>query len=246
MIRRTLVLLLFVAFPLAADPIADVRTALGRLTAREPVRATLDLQHNVATEGKFDNDKYAGKVTVELEGSAKGLHIVIPRPLLDQLTREQLAESRNPALNSPSVRALQELDPVDTSDALDFAPTLLRLLDGGKVLSDAAGTWQGKPARVLVVRVSDRLDADDAKRVKVAENRLTLWVGADLVPLAAEHVFSAKFSLLVFKAEMKEKKSWHLARAADRLIRARYEATQSSSGMGQKGNTSVVATVRVH
>lgn len=246
MSRRPLVLLLFLAFPLAADPIADVRTALGRLTAREPVRATLELQHNVATEGKFDNDKYAGKVTVELEGSAKGLHIVIPRPLLDQLTREQLAESRNPALSSPSVRALQEVDPVDTSDALDFAPTLLRLLDGGKVLSDAAGTWQGKPARVLVVRVSDRLDADDAKRVKVAENKLTLWVGADLVPLAAEHVFSAKFSVLVFKAEMKEKKSWHLARAADRLIRARYESTQSSSGMGQKGNTSVVATVRVH
>jgi hypothetical protein len=246
MLRRSFLLLLFLAFPLAADPVSGVRAALGRLTAREPVRATLELQHSVATEGKFDNDKYAGKVSVELEGSAKGLHIIIPPTLLDQLSREQMAEARNPALNTPSVRALQKLDPVDTSDALDFAPTLLRLLDGGKVVSDAAGTWQGKPARVLVVRVSDRLDADDAKRVKVAENKLTLWLGADLIPLAAEHLFSAKFSVLLFKGELKEKKSWHLARAADRLIRARYESTQTSSGMGQKGNESVVATVRVH
>lgn len=244
--RRSFLLLLFLTFPVAADPISGVRAALGRLTAREPVRATLEVQHSVATEGKFDNDKYAGKVSVELEGSAKGLHIIIPPALLDQLSREQMAEARNPALNTPSVRALQKLDPVDTSDALDFAPTLLRLLDGGKVVSDAAGTWQGKPARVVVVRVSDRLDADDAKRVKVAENKLTLWIGADLIPLAAEHLFSAKFSVLLFKGELKEKKSWHLARAADRLIRARYESTQTSSGMGQKGNESVVATVRVH
>lgn len=238
--------LLLVSLPLAADPIGDVRTALGRLAAREPVRATYELQRSVITEGKFDNDRFAGKVSVELEGSASGFHIVIPRPLLDEIARERTATARNPKQKAATVGALNEIDPADTADALDFAPTLVRLLDGAKLVSDAGGTWQGKPARVLVVRVNNRLDPEDEGRVKISENKLTLWLGADLVPLAAEHVTNAKFSLLFLKGEMKQKKSWHLARAADRLIRARYESTQSSSGMGQKGNETVVATVRVH
>ena len=238
--------LLFSALPLFADPISDVRAALGKLPAREPVRATLDLQHSVVSEGKFDNDKSGGKVSVELEGTPSGFHIVVPRPLLEQLDRERDASARDPKLKTPSVAALNEIDPAATVDALDFAPTLMRLLDGGKLVTDAPGTWQGKPCRVLIVRVSDRVDPKDAGRFKVSDNKLTLWLGADLVPLAAEHIFNAKISVLVFKAELKKKESWHLARTADRLIRARYESTQMSSGMGQKGNETVVATVRVH
>jgi hypothetical protein len=241
-----LAFLVLAAVPVFADPLGDVRAALGRLPAREPVRATLELQQSVVSEGKFDNDKFAGKVAVELEGNSSGFHIIVPRPLLEQLDRERNAQVRDPKQKTATVSALNEIVPAATVDAIDFAPTLLRLLDGGKLVSDAAGTWQGKPARVLVVRVSDRSDPEEKGRLKVSDNKLTLWLGSDLVPLAAEHIFNAKVSILVFKAEFKRKESWHLARSGDRLIRARYESTQVSSGMGQKGNESVVATVRVH
>jgi hypothetical protein len=194
--------LLFLATSLAADPLADVRTALGRFPARESVRATYELQHSVKNEGKFGNDNFSGKIAVDLEASAAGYHIVVGRPLLDQIEREQQARDRNPKLN--------------------------------------------KPARILILRAADRMDPDDAGKVKVAENKVTLWLDAENVPLAVEHLFTAKFSVLFLKGEMKEKKSWHLGRAADRLVRARFESTQNSSGMGQKGNESVVATVRVH
>ena len=183
---------------------------------------------------------------MELEGSANGYHIVFSRPLLDQVEREKVARVKNPAQQTPTANALREIEPVETADAIDFAPTLLRLLDGSKLVTDAQGTWAGKPARILIVRVPDRLDKDDAGKVKIGENKLTLWLGGDLVPLAAEHVYNAKFSFLIFKGEMKEKKSWHLAHVADRLVRTRYEASQISSGMGQKGNETVVATLRVH
>ena len=239
-------LLLLVALPLSADPLGDVRAAVGRLTAREPIKATYEYQRSVANEGKFGDDKFSGKAVVELEGGASGYHIVFPRPLLDQVEREKVARVRNPGQETPTANALREIEPVETADAIDFAPTLLRLLDGSKLLSDVQGTWAGKPARVMVIRVPDRLDKDDAGRMKIAENKLTLWLGSDLVPLAAEHHFNAKFSFLIFKGEMKEKKSWHLARVADRLVRTRYEAHQNSSGMGQKGSEVVVATLRVH
>ncbi|MFP5245614.1 MAG: hypothetical protein ACLGH0_02885 [Thermoanaerobaculia bacterium] len=240
-------LLLLAALPLAADPLADVRTALGTLTGREPVRATYELQRNVANEGKLDNDKFGGKVSVELEADASGFRLVYPRPLLEQLEREQQAKARSTKkVETPTVVALQEIDPVGTADALDFAPVLLRKLEGAKLLSDVQGTWAGKPARVLVLRAADRIDEEDKGRVKVLENKITLWLGTDMVPLAAEHLANMKFSVLIFKGELKQKESWHFARVADRLVRARYESTQNSSGMGQKGSEAVVATVRVH
>lgn len=232
------------ATPLIADPASDVRAALTRLTAREPIRATYEVQRAVANEGKFDNDKFTGKVSVDLEADTTGLRISFPRTLLDQIGREQDSESRNPKEKMPTVNALNELEPVETAQAIDFAPVLIRMLEGAKVVSDAGGTWAGKPVRVMIFRLLDEPHEGPGK-VTVAENKLTLWLGTDLVPLAAEHIAAGKFSFLIFKGESRQKKSWHLTRVADRLVPLRHELTRTSSGMGQKGNESVVAVVRV-
>jgi hypothetical protein len=242
---RLLLVLLF-AVPLAADPIGDVRAALGRFPARETVRAAYELQRSVKNEGKFGNDNYTGKAAVDLEATGTGYQIAVGRPVLEQIDRERSAHDDNPKLPTPTANALREINALGAADALDLAPVILRLVDDAKLLSDSAGTWAGKPARVLVLRAADRLDDDDAGKVKVAENKVTLWLDSENVPQAVEHIFAAKFSFLFLKGESRQKTSWHLARAADRLVRARYEYTQTTSGMGQKGLESVVATVRVH
>jgi hypothetical protein len=239
-------LALVLALPLAADPLGDVRAALGKLKAAQPIRATYELQQSVANSGKFDNDAFNGKAVVELEGDGGDFRIVFPRPLLDQISREQEARTQDVNRKTPSVSALSQIDPVETANAIDFAPTLLRMLHGAKVVSDAPSTFQGKPARAMVLRLADRIEKEDAGRVKISENRLTLWLGADLVPVGAEHLLNAKFSFLIFKGESKQKKSWYFAQVADRLVRVRHESTESGSGMGQKSNESVVATVKVH
>lgn len=236
---------LLAAAPLAADPLADVRAALGRFPARNSVSATYELQRAQKNEGKFGNDNSNGKVTVDLEANASGYHIVVGRALLEQIESEQQASDRDPKLETPLRNALRDIDAVETADALDFAPSVLRLIDGAKVVNDTAGTWAGKPARVVILRAADRLDDDDKGKVKIAENKVTLWLDSENVPLAVEHMFAAKFSVLFLKGETRQKKSWHLSRAGDRLVRARYESTQTSSGMGQKGHETVVATVKV-
>jgi hypothetical protein len=239
------VLALILAVPAFADTLTDVRTALTRLAAKAPIRATYELQRAVDNKGKFGDEQFSGKVTVEVESDANGFRILFPRTLLDQIAREQDAESKNPKQTTPVVSAVQELDPVETSQALDFAPSLLRQLEGAKVVSDGTGTWQGKPVRVLILRIADE-PHDGPGKVTVLENKMTLWLGTDLVPLAVEHIGAGRFSFLIFKGEARQKKSWHLTRVADRLVPYRHEATQTSSGMGQKGNESVVATVKVH
>lgn len=240
--RLSLILLL--AAPAFADAITDLRTALRGLTAREPIRCSYEVQRTEANEGKFDNDKFTGKLTLDLEADAQGVRISLPKTLLDQVGREQDAESRNPKENMPTVTALNELQPVEAAQAMDFAPVLIRMLEGAKVVSDGPGTWGGKPVRVMIFRLADE-PHDGPGKVTIAENKLTLWLGPDLVPLAAEHLASGKFSFLVFRGESKQKQSWHLTRVADRLVTGRREFSRSSSGMGQKGSESVVAVVRV-
>jgi hypothetical protein len=239
-------LALLVALPLAADPLGDVRAALGKLTAKEGIRATYEVQRAVVSEGKFDNDKVNGKAVVELEGGGGEFRVMIPKPLLEQLAREQDANAADAEKSMPTVSALSQLDPVDTSTAIDFAPTLLRMLHDAKLVSDAQATFQGKPARAMVLRLADKIEKKDAGRLKISENRLTLWLGPDLVPVGAEHLFNAKISVFLLKFETKQKKSWYFAQAGDHLVRVRHEASQSSSGMGQKANESLVATVKVH
>jgi hypothetical protein len=236
---------LFTTLSLSADAVTEVRGALNTLKAREPIRVTYELQRSVTSAGKFDNDQFSGRVAVDLDGGPGGFHLILPQTLLDQIQREKQAQLRDQKFDAATVRALENISPVDAAEALDFAPVLTRLMDGAKVLSDAAGTWQGKPARAVVMRVVDRLDDDDAKKMKITENKLTLWLGADHVPLAAEHLTSAKFSFLIFRWEHKEKRSWHLARVADRLLRMRYEEQQTGSGMGQKMSETVLATLRL-
>lgn len=242
---RRLSLLLLAALPLQADAISDVRTALQRLVATSPIRATFELQRNEVDEGKFANDKYNGKAAVDVEAEGGAFHLVVPRPLLEQINGELDARAKNPDANTPTERALNEISTLMAAESVDGAPSLLRLMDDAKVVSDGAGTWGGKPARVVILRVADKIGKTPGK-VSISENRLTLWLGPDHVPLAAEHIRNAKFSFLIFKTEQKTKRSWHYARSGDRLVRARYELTQTTSGMGQKGLDTTVATVRVH
>lgn len=240
-----LALALAFASTLSADPISDVRAALGRLTAKEAIRATYEYQRSVDSGGKFGDEKFSGKAVVELEGDANGFRTVFGRALLEQLEQEQIAKVRDPKLKTPTVNTLREVNAVETAQALNFAPVLMRMMQGAKVTSDIAGTWQGRPARVLVLRLVDPKE-DGPGKVTVLDNKLTLWLGADLVPQAAELVEAMKFSVFILKGESKQKKSWHFARVGDRLVQVRHDASQTASGMGQKQNETVTALLRVH
>lgn len=239
-----LFVVVFAALPLYADALTDVRAALQRLGATTPIRATFELQRNEADEGKFSNAKFNGRASVDIEADGSAFRLIVPRTLLDQIGKELDARAKNPDAVTPTERAVNEISTVMAAESIDGAAPLLRLMDEAKVVSDATGTWAGKPARVVVLRVADKIGKTPGK-VTISENKLTLWLGTDHVPLAAEHIRNGKFSFLIIKSEQKTKRSWHYVRSGDRLVRARFELTQTSSGMGQKGTDMTVATVRV-
>ncbi len=242
---RRLLIFLFAALPLHADALTDVRAALTRLGATTPIHITYEVQRNEVSEGKFENVKYGGKAAIDVESDGAGMRLVIGKPMLETVAKELDARAKDPNVHTPSERALGEISTVNAALTIAAAPPLLRLMDDAKVVSDATGTWAGKPARVVVLKLADKKRTGPGK-ITMLEDKLTLWLGTDHVPLAAEHIRAAKFSFLVFRTEQRTKRSWHYARSGDRLVAGRFEQTENLSGMGQKGNDSLVATARIH
>ncbi|HEX7151993.1 MAG TPA: hypothetical protein VF618_10935 [Thermoanaerobaculia bacterium] len=246
---RAAVLIFFIPAVLHADALGDIRAALTRMTGRQPIRGTYEVKVVRESKGRFANTNFRGGVAVELDSDTHGVRVTVPRNVLDQIAAEQKAQLANPKAQTPTLGSLDEVGPTDASEVLDMGPALLSMLDGAKLLSDGRGTWQGKPVRVVVLKLTPRPSANGEIRmgkVTESENRMTLWLADDAVPLAAERTLSMKASFLILRGEFKEKRSWHFARHGDRLVRVRYEASGTGSGMGQSGTETKVALLRVH
>ena len=104
---RRLMPVLLVALPLHADALTDVRSALSRLGATTPIRATLDIQRNEVDEGKFANDKFNGRASVDIEADGAAVRLVVPRPLLEQIGRELDVRAKDPDANTPTERRVR-------------------------------------------------------------------------------------------------------------------------------------------
>jgi len=242
--RRTLLLLLL-AVPAFADTLTDTRTALSRLGAQDAIRATYEIKRNSANEGRFNNDKFNAGVAVEIESDKNGLRVAFSRALLEEAEKEQMARNRDKKATTPVLSVLSDIEPVGTAAVVDFAPQLLRMIEGAKTTEDRGGTFGGKPAHVLILKLADPPEQGFGKRT-FTENRLTLWLNDERLPIGAELQRTAKFSFLVIRFISNVKRSWYFETIGDRLVAVRHESQESGNGMGQKVNESVLETVSVH
>jgi hypothetical protein len=238
------------SLPAHADGLTELRAALSRLNRHLPVKATYEIQRTGQSKGRFVNDRYSGRVAVELEADAAALRVIFPQTVLDTIVHEEAAKARNAAVETPTLNAMWEVSAVNTSQAVDFAPPLLQMIDGAKLVDDRAGNAAGPYARMVVLDLPQRIKQSSGTieigRVTIEKDRMTIWLGADGIPLSAEHVRTIKASAFLFKGQTEENETWQFAATAGRLLRLRYESKSSASGLGQTGSGSVVFTLKLH
>jgi len=216
---------------LRADTLSDVRAALIRLSGGQPVRASLQL---FVRNQNGETGVEEGRTFVRLSDSSDGLVITYPATEISKASAEQKAEKKNPETKTPTRQALHAVDAVEASEMLDYSTTLLTRLEGSQVIQDKLQAYGGRPARLLVVKLQPALSKTEKKRVKEMTYEMSLWVGNEGLPLAAETSLKvvAKFMLLTFRHN--EKESWSYARVGDRLAVTKYQQESSGSGMGQE------------
>jgi len=183
----------------SADALTDLRTALAQLAATTPVHGSLDI---TATTKSSDEDKpEIGKVTVGFESGDGGLHLVYPRALLAQADQEARGEAIDPERTTPARSGLSRVRPLEVADLVDAAAALNVALQNAQVTQSRPSNYHGKPAHLVVLKVTPRLSKSAAKHVKKLDSSLSLWLGDDGVSRKHARIFQEGTTYLIEDTE---------------------------------------------
>jgi hypothetical protein len=226
------------------DPLVELHTALGALSAKDPVRARV--AHHLEQRRGEGKDATLTKTDVEgqVAASPDGLQITWGPGLLERLLREEKRRNADPEAPSPTRDALAELDATDLARRVDAAAQLRLVLEQSKLVEVRTEPLDGAPRTVLVLQIEPSLSARDRKYVKKLEATARIWLGADGLPLAAERrVTVSGRAMLVITFESSELERYRFSRAGDRLLTVRHEVERQSEGAGEKSARSSVTTL---
>jgi len=231
-------MVLAVIAPVArGDALGDLKSALATLPGRQPLRASLEL-----TSTTQDSDqKHEGRATVRIESNETGLGVVYSQDLLLRLNEESRLEGTGKP--QPATTAIREIQASDIAETLSYAPVLLRTLDRSHLAEQKPSAWQGQPARQLTFNVDIPMTEKDKKHVKEMSCRMTVWLAADNLPLAAQLTVNIKARMMLISFEDQRKEDLTFAHWGDRLVVARKVSDESGSGMGQSSQSHKVETL---
>jgi len=239
--------LIFLSLTARADVVTDMRAAVSQLHATKPIHVSIDVQRSRKNEGRFANQQFTGNASLDVVEDDAGLHITFPRALLDRADRESREHTADPRKQTPTRAAVNDTEATEIADAINFAPPFLRLLDTATRLSETRGVRDGRPVRIVVLKITPKLlpEATSIFSVKFTEDKMTVWLGDDNIPVAAERVQRGTAGFLFIKGQMTSRSSWTFTHYADRLVVLRDDSSYAGSGFGQRGEGRSVQVVTV-
>jgi hypothetical protein len=230
--------IILLTVPATAATLDDVRAAVRRLEAKQPVRATLTIDQHVKTAGKYANDTAKRLATADVAHDANGISITIPQALLEEARKAPTAQD-----------AIGSIRTLSVIEALDFRETLLSLLEGAVVTEEKRVVLGPTPARLLVLKLNPR-PRRQSNSITIGsvknDEKMRLWIADDSVPLAAERDQNTTAGFMFIKGTFTGHTKYTFARVNDRLVLARMESREGGSGIGQKFDRQSVQTIAVH
>lgn len=229
--HRAFIILVISTFPLraAADTLSDLRKTLDRFPARAPFVARATVKTNAAA----DDAGRGGMSSFDIESGPSGLSVRVPPSALDAVQREAAQKKRDPNVATPTRTAMVALTIFDIVDGVDAASMLLDDLSDATIIEEKPDAWQGKPAKLLRVKVKPSL-ATKSRYVEEPVIELTIWIGGDGIPLAARRVSTFEAGALFVKAGNVRTEKWTFAAAGDRLYATHNEQEDNASAAGKK------------
>jgi hypothetical protein len=238
---------LILTTPLRADTVADMRAAISQLRATQPIHVSIDLQRSRKNEGRFANQQFSGSASIDAVEDEAGLRITFPRAILERADRESREHTADPRKQMPTRAAVNDTQPTEVADAVDFAGPFLRLLQMATKVSETRGVRDGRPIRVVILKLTPKLvsEATSIFSVKFTEDQMTVWLGDDNIPVAAERIQRGTAGFMFIKGSMTNRSSWTFTHYGDRLVVLRDDSSYAGSGFGQKGEGRSVQVLTV-
>ncbi|HWU78389.1 MAG TPA: hypothetical protein VN043_17970 [Rhodanobacter sp.] len=217
-----------------ADAVADLKAALGRMQATQPLMATLKVSSTV--RGEDDKTTHA-QLQVSVASGGDGLHIGFSPALLQRASTEAAANARNKDAPTPIEDLLGKLSPVSVQPMVDFAPVLLRQIDGATLSGQRDEMHEGKPAHLLVFDVPLPPSASKQMTIKQYTGQVMVWLGADGVPVAVRNVAQVKGRKFLISIEVGNTTDYALKMAGTRLIVLSRRSDETHSVFGKAGSS---------
>jgi len=230
-----------------ADTVADMRAALSQLRATKPIHVSVEVQRSRKNEGRFANQQFTGSASLDVVEDEAGLRMTFSRAILERSDRESREHTADPRRPTPTRAAINDTQPTEMADAVDFAGPFLRFLETATKVSETRGVRDGRPVRVVVLKLTPKLppEATSIFSVKFTEDQMTVWLGDDNLPVAAERTQRGTAGFMFIRGQMTNRSSWTFAHYGDRLIVLRDDSAYSGSGFGQKGEGRSVQVMTV-
>ena len=242
---RTTFLLFTVLFAGSAfaDALGDVRGALQRMTAAEPLHAVVQLDRARHSHGRFLNDDFDGSAVFDVDADASGIRVSYSRSLLQRATNEDWAKELDPKRGAGTRDALAEAQPRSIEMAVDAAGMLLHLVNRGRIVEQKIETVQGRPERMLVFREPTG-DTGDPGGVATTADSFTLWISADGLPVRAKRERKGSGGVLFIRVNTVRTETWTFAARGDHLVAMRFDDHSTVDGPGQHGDARSTWSVR--
>jgi hypothetical protein len=229
-----------------ADGLSDLKSALARLQAQTPVRATLEVR-TIERHGEgADAREKQGQASVQVEDGARGLQVTWARDTVARLDAESRALGRDPKAKTPTTWALSQLDSTEVAPLVSAVTTLSRAIEDATFKGERVDAWDGKAARLLSFAIPvTRVPEDQRKYIKEFDGLLEIWIGADGTPLASATRADIKgraFVVVSFDAKDETRTTYGVV--GDRLVTLRTEHHATSSGAGERGDRRIVKTLQ--
>jgi len=219
-------LLVLAAVPAGAITLDDTRRALSALHGSEPISVKL-VSADLRTDGK-DKGESRGTFVVEDDG-----------------TYIRLIHEKKNLVREKKRGADHSVSAIEAAELTNFAPALLKLLEGATLRSTKPAQVNGRPGTLFEIVPVREKDEDGDKWVKKYVDVMLLWVDNTGFPVAARRTKELKARVVVIGFEVKEKDELQFAHVADRLLVTKRTTDSSGSGMGQteSGTKTIAVTV---
>lgn len=221
--RRLAFLLCLLIPALQAGDLPTLRATLRPLQGGSPLRGTADYSLWIRTKDAGDVREEQGGIRLGWSTGPQGVNLTFPKPLLDEAEREQRARQVDPDHTTPTRNAIYSFHALEIAEAVNFATTLLRELEGAELVSAKPG--------LLTFRLPPRLARTERKHVRNAEVLMRVWLGGDGVPMRVERTVRIRASFFFLRFETGRTDRWELGRHADRLVAFRHEAEDTTAGL---------------
>jgi hypothetical protein len=216
---------LLISSHLSAQPLNDLQARLADLRNEQPIRLKVDveLKHKGTAPLHLNSEKLKGTAVVDYGPSGVKVKKTKSRGEITQASIWRDAKDRE---HEDLVTADEALGLVHPAAILELA------LNDSTLVSDGTATWQGRPARLLVLQLSElrkvqaEAPADGPLPPVFGETRI--WLDESGMPLAMER--SGQLLLgPALKVDVRE--AVEFQQVAGRLLVAKAEETYSGSAL---------------